>query len=72
MTTLETAVGKVKIVEIQGGKGFVKRLFDLGLFPGQVVEVISRGPPVVLRVNDTEIAVGRGVARKIVVEAVNA
>jgi len=72
MITLESAKGRVRILEITGGKGFVRRLSDLGLFPGQVVEIVSRGPPVVVRVNDSEIAIGRGVARKIVVEELNA
>lgn len=69
MLTLENATGKVRIKEIVGGRGFVRRLADMGLAPGQVVEVLSKGPPVVVRVKDTKIVVGRGIARKVIVDA---
>ncbi|MDI9642251.1 MAG: FeoA family protein [Archaeoglobaceae archaeon] len=68
MKTLENSFGRVRIKEIIGGRGFVCRLADLGLAPGQVVEVLSNGPPVIIKVKDTKIAIGRGVARKVIVE----
>lgn len=68
MLTLENAKGKVRVKEILGGRGFVRRLSDMGLAPGQIVEVLSNGPPVVVRIRDTRIAIGRGIARKVVVE----
>ncbi|MEM1576121.1 MAG: FeoA family protein [Archaeoglobaceae archaeon] len=70
MRTLENAVGKVRVVEITGGKGFARRLADMGLTPGQIVEVLTNGPPVIVRVRDTKIALGRGIARKVIVEYV--
>ncbi|MEM0022901.1 MAG: FeoA family protein [Archaeoglobaceae archaeon] len=71
VTTLDSVEGKVKIMGIVGGKGFVRRLADMGLMPGKVVEVVSKGPPIVVRVMDSEIAIGRGIARKILVEVLN-
>ncbi len=68
MLTLDMATGKVRVKEILGGKGFVRRLADMGLAPGQVVEVMSRGPPVIVKIRDTKIAIGRGIAKKVVVE----
>lgn len=71
MISMDLARGKVRIIEIRGGRGFVRRLIDMGLAPGQVVEVISNGPPVVVKVRDSEIAIGKGVAKKVFVEEVN-
>ena len=59
------------IIEIQGGRGIVSRLNALGVIPGKKITKISammmRGP-VVFRVNNTEIAIGFGMARKVMVE----
>lgn len=71
ITTLDSAEGRVVIKEIIGGKGFIIRLADMGLIPGKVVEVISKGPPVVVKVMDSEIAIGRGIARKVLVEVLD-
>lgn len=63
---------KAKIINIQGGRGLVQRLMDLGLTYGTVVEVVrnfGRGP-IVVSVRNTDIALGRGVARKIWVEKI--
>lgn len=68
MLTLESATGKVRVKGIVGGRGFVRRLADMGLAPGQVVEVLSRGPPVIVKIRDTKIVIGRGIARRVVVE----
>lgn len=46
------------------------RLARLGIVPGAEVEVISRAPvggPVLVQVNGARVALGRGVARKVVV-----
>ena len=50
-----------------------RRLFDLGLVPGVEVTMVRRAPfrdPVIYRVGDYEIALRRGQARSIHVEAV--
>jgi len=68
MKTGQTAV----VVSVQGGHGLVGRLDALGIRPGRKVTKLSstlfRGP-VMLRVNDTQVAVGFGMAKKITVEA---
>ena len=66
------AGAKGKIVFIDGGKGASQRLADLGMTPGAVVRVDSKssfGGPVRLCVRSCCIAVGRGLAEKIFVEA---
>ena len=59
------------IKEIQGGRGIVSRLNVLGVIPGKKITKISammmRGP-VVFRVNNTEVAIGFGMASRIMVE----
>jgi len=60
------------VVGILGGHGLIRRLDALGIRPGKKVTKLSsalfRGP-VILRVNNTQVAVGFGMARKIIVAA---
>ncbi len=60
------------VVEVLGGHGLVRRLDALGIRPGKKVTKISsmlfRGP-VLLSVDNAQVAVGFGMARKIVVKA---
>ena len=62
------------VVGILGGRGFVRRLDALGIRPGKKVTKISstlfRGP-VILKMNNTQVAVGFGMARRIIIEADN-
>jgi ferrous iron transport protein A len=63
---------KARILKIQGGVCLIQRLMDLGLTYGAVVQVVrnfGRGP-VIVSVRNTEIALGRGIARKIWVEKI--
>ncbi|MCK9229148.1 MAG: ferrous iron transport protein A [Syntrophales bacterium] len=64
----ETAI----VSEIQGGQGLVSRLNALGIRRGKKITMIhpvfSRGPVTVL-VDRTHIAIGRGMADKILVTA---
>ncbi|HIQ10434.1 MAG TPA: ferrous iron transport protein A [Pyrodictium sp.] len=60
---------RARIVDIRGGYGFRRKLFEMGLTPDTIVEVLanSRGP-ILVRVRGTVIAIGRGMAHKILVE----
>jgi ferrous iron transport protein A len=59
------------VVGVLGGHGLIRRLDALGIRPGKKVTKLSstlfRGP-ITLRVNNTQVAVGFGMARKILVE----
>jgi ferrous iron transport protein A len=58
------------IVAVQGGRGMRVRLRNLGLAEGQVIRKLSSlawGGPVVVEANRTQIAIGRGMARRILV-----
>jgi ferrous iron transport protein A len=60
------------VVAIQGGWGFQQRLRLLGLAEGQEIRKLSAlalGGPVVVLVNRAQLAIGRGMARRILVSA---
>ena len=59
------------VIQILGGRGLIRRLDALGIRPGKKVTKISstlfRGP-ITLRTNQTQVALGFGMANKILVE----
>lgn len=58
-----------RVVAIQGGRGLVMRLYQMGFTPSTVVRVISNNAgPVIVEVRNTTVALGRGMASKILVE----
>ncbi|MBD3285300.1 ferrous iron transport protein A [candidate division WOR-3 bacterium] len=59
-----------EIIGVRGGRGFRARLASMGLREGQIIKKLSRvgwGGPVVILVNRAQVAIGRGMSRKIVV-----
>ena len=60
-----------KVVQIQGGQGMVDRLGALGIRPGRRITKISsmfmRGP-VTVQVGNARVAIGFGMAKRIVVD----
>jgi ferrous iron transport protein A len=60
-----------KVVQIQGGFGLVNRLSALGIRPGKRITKVSsmlmRGP-VTIQLGNTQVALGFGMANKIIVE----
>ena len=61
-----------KVVEILGGALLQKRLLGMGLYPGKEVTKLSHiglKGPVVARVGRSILALGHGIAMKIMVEA---
>jgi ferrous iron transport protein A len=72
LTLAEMKTGQTgTVVGVLGGHGLIRRLDALDIRPGKKVTKLSsalfRGP-VMLRVNNTQVAVGFGMARKIIVE----
>lgn len=61
---------EVRLTAIHGGQGIRKRLADLGLTLGMTVRVMQQGGhgPLILAVKDSRLALGRGMAHKIMVE----
>jgi ferrous iron transport protein A len=62
------------VVQVQGGHGVVNRLSALGIIPGKRITKISsmlmRGP-VIVEVDRTRVAIGFGMATRIVVQLDN-
>lgn len=62
---------RVRIQTLQGGKGLAKRLTELGLNPGTEVRIVARqGGGLVVARGETRLALGGGMASKILVEAI--
>jgi ferrous iron transport protein A len=60
---------RARVVAVYGGPGLRTRLMEMGLSHGSIVEVVNnnRGP-VLVRVRGVIVAVGRGMASRILVE----
>lgn len=76
MLSLDLVKGGSRVVvkTIQSnGKGIVGRLYHMGILPGEKIEVISNKGhgPIIVKIKETEIALGRGLARRIFVEVIN-
>jgi len=70
LTQLEEGENGV-VVDIQGGHGLIRRLESLGIRVGKKVTKVSsqfmRGP-ITIRIDNFQVAIGFGMARKILVE----
>ena len=69
LKTGETAI----IHSLKGGHGFKSRLSVLGFTPGTEVRMIQNFGygPIIIEIKDTNIALGRGEAMKIIIEKDN-
>ena len=60
---------EVTLIDINGGRGIRSRLANIGLTPGIKLNVLRTGPgPLMVAVKDTRLALGHGMAQKIIVE----
>ncbi|MFW5708828.1 MAG: FeoA family protein [Chloroflexota bacterium] len=69
--TFATRGETVSLIEIRAGDKLRKRLGDLGLNIGMRVRVVqgdTSGPVILAVTNDSRLAVGRGMAQKIMVQ----
>jgi Fe2+ transport system protein FeoA len=77
MNLLEAPHGTtLRITDLAGGEGVRRRLMALGFHKGDLVQLdgraIFRGPLLVRNcTSDTTVALGRGVAQKVLVEPVH-
>lgn len=63
-----TAGEKARIVGVTGGRGLKQKLFLRGLKEGKVLRVVSSHGPVTVEIDRNVIAMGRGMAQKVVVQ----
>lgn len=72
MKLIDVENGKwVKVTDYSSGRGIEQKLRQLGLLPGDYARVIRQAPfggPLLVEIQGREIAVGRGVASRILVE----
>lgn len=64
---------KAEVIEIIGGYGLKTRLENLGIYKGVKIKKISSrllGGPVIIQFNNTQVAIGRGMAKKVIVNPV--
>jgi len=66
---------RLKIIEVSGGYGIHRKLLSLGFHKNDIIELDSRsilkGPILVKDVSSgTSVALGRGIAQKIMVEII--
>lgn len=63
---------EVRLVGIHGGWGVRRRLADMGLTPGEKLWIVQSGRsgPLLIAVRDSRLALGRGMAHKIMVEPI--
>ncbi len=67
LTELEPGM-YVRVSEVNGGNKLRARLCALGLTPGTPVEIVSVGSgPVIVKVLDSRLMIGRGMAEKVLV-----
>ena len=59
-----------RIVQVAGGHGMRQHLSAMGFVPGERVTVVggAHGGPLLLTVKGTRVAIGRGMAHKILVD----
>ena len=64
---------RARLVRIDAGCRVVHRLTEMGLTPGVELEVVQqgRGCPLLVAVRDTRLALGRGMAEKVMVKVVD-
>ncbi len=61
---------EVTLIDIDGGRGIRSKLYSMGLVPGVSLRILSRNGsgPVMIAVKDSKLAIGRGMAEKIMAE----
>ena len=61
----------VRFMGARGGQGLSHRLAEMGLTPGESMEVLNRGPgPFIVTVRGTRLILGRGMVGRIYVQPV--
>jgi Fe2+ transport system protein FeoA len=60
---------EVTLIDIDGGRGIRSKLYSMGLVPGVKLTVLrgNCAGPVMVAVKDSRLAIGRGMAQKIIV-----
>jgi Fe2+ transport system protein FeoA len=66
---IELREGEEAVVrEVMGGRGAVRNLAELGIYPGKKIKVIRNRGALIVSVNGSSFVIGRGLAAKVVVD----
>ena len=61
---------RAEVIELQGGWGMQRHLSSLGIRPGKVLRKITSQPmggPIMVEVEGARVAIGRGMAARIII-----
>ncbi len=60
---------RARVVDVRGGRSFVRRLTSLGVIPGTALEVVQNGlaGPLIVKLKESRLALGRGMSHRIMV-----
>ena len=64
---------KAKIVGLDGGRGFQRKLRTMGIREGQIITIVSKQPlrgPLTVAVGNSQMTLGRGMTNRITVEEI--
>jgi ferrous iron transport protein A len=64
---------KAKIISINGGRNFQRKMNCMGLREGKIIEIKSKQPlmgPLTIKYGNSNFTIGRGMAHKITVEEI--
>jgi Fe2+ transport system protein FeoA len=69
---MASAGEKIRIVKFASGRGMCQRLSSMGLNVGSEIEIAKKGfqGPLLIEAGDTRLAIGAGMAHKIIVTPV--
>jgi ferrous iron transport protein A len=62
---------KATVIDIRGGQGIRQRLGQMGIHPGDTITMLRIGAlrgPILIEVHSSQVALGRGIASKVIVE----
>jgi len=73
-TLVDLPVGrKAQVIALQGGWGMQRHLSSLGIRPGKILRKITSQPmggPIMVEVERARVAIGRGMAARIIIRKV--
>ncbi len=56
---------KARVIDIEGGRGLKQKLALRGIRRGAKIEILSYHGPITIKVDNSTVSIGRGMARKI-------
>jgi ferrous iron transport protein A len=62
---------KSQVIDIQGGQRIRQRLGQMGIHPGDIITILRYGAlrgPILIEIHGSQVALGRGIASKVIVE----